>query len=54
MRQIGILCAAALVALKENVGKLESDHKKTRFLAGRSIYAIQNEAHAVLSLHEIL
>lgn len=33
MRQIGILCAAALVALKENVGKLESDHKKTRLLA---------------------
>nr|ACJ83727.1 unknown [Medicago truncatula] len=33
MRQIGIICAAALVALKENVGKLESDHKKTRLLA---------------------
>ncbi|XP_004495577.1 low-specificity L-threonine aldolase 1-like isoform X2 [Cicer arietinum] len=33
MRQIGILCAASLVALKENVGKLESDHKKTRLLA---------------------
>lgn len=37
MRQIGILCAAALVALKENVGKLESDHKKTRLLAGKYI-----------------
>ncbi|GAU21868.1 hypothetical protein TSUD_33650 [Trifolium subterraneum] len=37
MRQIGILCAAALVALKENVGKLESDHKKTRFLAGKNM-----------------
>ena len=34
MRQIGILCAAALVALQENVGKLESDHKKARLLAG--------------------
>ncbi|KAL2563213.1 hypothetical protein AAZV13_20G182200 [Glycine max] len=33
MRQIGILCAAALVALQENVGKLESDHKKARLLA---------------------
>ncbi|KAL2950040.1 hypothetical protein AAZX31_20G209300 [Glycine max] len=33
MRQIGILCATALVALQENVGKLESDHKKARLLA---------------------
>lgn len=34
MRQVGILCAAALVALQENVEKLESDHKNARFLAG--------------------
>lgn len=34
MRQVGILCAAALVALEENVDKLESDHKKARTLAG--------------------
>ncbi|KAI4301966.1 hypothetical protein L6164_035196 [Bauhinia variegata] len=33
MRQIGILCAAALVAIQENIAKLESDHKKTRLLA---------------------
>ncbi|XP_057722996.1 low-specificity L-threonine aldolase 1-like [Arachis stenosperma] len=33
MRQIGILCAAALVALQENLPKLESDHKKARLLA---------------------
>ncbi|KAJ7973551.1 L-allo-threonine aldolase [Quillaja saponaria] len=33
MRQVGILCAAALVALQENVGKLEGDHKKARILA---------------------
>ncbi|XP_027365062.1 probable low-specificity L-threonine aldolase 1 isoform X2 [Abrus precatorius] len=33
MRQIGVLCAAALVALQENVGQLEFDHKKARFLA---------------------
>lgn len=37
MRQIGILCAAALVALKENIGKLESDHKNARLLAGTVI-----------------
>ncbi|KAF2287601.1 hypothetical protein GH714_001490 [Hevea brasiliensis] len=33
MRQVGILCAAALVALQENVGKLEDDHKKAKTLA---------------------
>ncbi|KAL2345829.1 hypothetical protein Fmac_007114 [Flemingia macrophylla] len=33
MRQVGILCAAARVALQENVGKLESDHKKAKLLA---------------------
>ncbi|WVY98798.1 hypothetical protein V8G54_030949 [Vigna mungo] len=33
MRQIGILCAAALVALQENIGRLENDHKKARLLA---------------------
>lgn len=35
MRQVGILCAAALVALQENVEKLESDHKKAKLLAGK-------------------
>ena len=34
MRQVGVLCAAALVALQENVGKLESDHGRARLLAG--------------------
>ncbi|KAF5740486.1 Threonine aldolase 1 isoform 1 [Tripterygium wilfordii] len=33
MRQIGIICAAALVALQENVGKLEADHKNAKILA---------------------
>lgn len=33
MRQIGILCAAALVALQENVEKLEDDHKNAKVLA---------------------
>lgn len=33
MRQIGVLCAAALVALQDNVGKLEDDHKKAKTLA---------------------
>ncbi|KAM7252272.1 hypothetical protein ACFE04_024155 [Oxalis oulophora] len=33
MRQIGILCAAALVALQETVPKLEEDHKNAKTLA---------------------
>ncbi|KAL9247997.1 hypothetical protein vseg_021364 [Gypsophila vaccaria] len=33
MRQIGVLCAAALVAVQENVIKLESDHKNAKTLA---------------------
>ncbi|XP_057540995.1 low-specificity L-threonine aldolase 1-like isoform X2 [Amaranthus tricolor] len=33
MRQIGILCAAALVAVQDNVKKLEEDHKNAKLLA---------------------
>ncbi|KAL0754549.1 hypothetical protein Bca101_092217 [Brassica carinata] len=33
MRQIGVLCAAALVALQENLPKLQFDHKKAKLLA---------------------
>ncbi|KAG9160839.1 hypothetical protein Leryth_008672 [Lithospermum erythrorhizon] len=33
MRQVGVLCAAAFVAIKENAGKLEGDHKRTKVLA---------------------
>ena len=32
--QVGILCAAALVALQENLGK-QSDHNKAKLLAGK-------------------
>ncbi|XXG52945.1 hypothetical protein AAC387_Pa03g1134 [Persea americana] len=33
MRQVGILCAAAFIALKDNVGRLEDDHRKAKILA---------------------
>ncbi|KAK9691715.1 hypothetical protein RND81_09G214100 [Saponaria officinalis] len=33
MRQVGVLCAAALFAVHENVRKLESDHKNAKSLA---------------------
>ncbi|KAL5566879.1 hypothetical protein UlMin_030043 [Ulmus minor] len=33
MRTIGNICAAAFVAVQENVGKLEGDHKKAKALA---------------------
>ena len=34
MRQVGVLTAAAYVALKDNVSKLADDHKKAKILAG--------------------
>ncbi|KAL9235211.1 hypothetical protein vseg_009993 [Gypsophila vaccaria] len=33
MRQVGVLCAAALVAVKENVRKLADDHRNAKLLA---------------------
>lgn len=33
MRQVGFICAPAYVALQENVGKLEGDHKKAKIFA---------------------
>ncbi|XVE62738.1 hypothetical protein DITRI_Ditri06bG0143100 [Diplodiscus trichospermus] len=33
MRQVGFICAAAFVALQENLCKLEGDHKKAKMLA---------------------
>ena len=35
MRQVGVLCAAALVAVQENVSKLEGDHKNAKIFAGK-------------------
>lgn len=41
MRQVGILCAAALVGLHDNVAKLETDHKRAKILAGTlSFYSV--------------
>lgn len=37
MRQVGILCAAAIVALQENVPKLVTDHKNAKTLAGKTL-----------------
>ncbi|KAM3369453.1 hypothetical protein ACQJBY_017378 [Aegilops geniculata] len=34
MRQVGVLCAAAHVAVRDNVGKLADDHRKAKVLAG--------------------
>lgn len=48
MRQVGVLCAAALVALQENVGKLESDHKNARFFAGKC-HTMLTDSQAILS-----
>ncbi|XP_028219596.1 probable low-specificity L-threonine aldolase 1 isoform X1 [Glycine soja] len=53
MRQIGILCAAALVALQENVGKLESDHKKARLLAGKCHTVLDDSMRSPDGLNEV-
>ena len=34
MRQVGVLCAAAHVVVRDTVGKLADDHKKAKALAG--------------------
>jgi hypothetical protein len=34
MRQVGFLCAAAYVAVRDTVGKLADDHRKAKALAG--------------------
>ena len=38
MRQVGILCAAALVAIQENIVKLEGDHENAKILAGKTSF----------------
>lgn len=35
MRQVGVLCAAGLVALRKMAGRLAEDHANARYLAGR-------------------
>jgi threonine aldolase len=34
MRQVGVLCAAAEIAVRDTLGKLEDDHRKAKALAG--------------------
>jgi hypothetical protein len=34
MRQVGVLCAAAYVGIRDTVGKLADDHRKAKVLAG--------------------
>ena len=41
MRQVGVLCAAALVAIQENIVKLEGDHENAKILAGKT-YSVHN------------
>ncbi|XP_050940762.1 low-specificity L-threonine aldolase 1-like isoform X3 [Cucumis melo] len=49
MRQVGILCAAALVAIQENIVKLEGDHENAKFLADglNKIKGLQVESHLI-------
>ena len=34
MRQVGVLCAAAFVGVRDTVGKLAEDHRRAKVLAG--------------------
>ena len=34
MRQVGVLCAAALIGLRDHACRLDEDHRKARILAG--------------------
>lgn len=34
MRQVGVLCAAAMVAVQDNVSKLKHDHQRAELIAG--------------------
>lgn len=38
MRQVGVLCAAAYVALRDNLGKLADDHRRAKIFAGRAVF----------------
>jgi threonine aldolase len=40
MRQVGVLCAAAYVAVRDTVGKLADDHRKAKALAGFKILVV--------------
>ncbi|MBA0783793.1 hypothetical protein Gotri_001448, partial [Gossypium trilobum] len=55
MRQLGFICAAAFVALKENVAKLEGDHKKAKVLAENHFYQLDYHAYIlhVTVFHQI-
>ncbi|KAG7021181.1 putative low-specificity L-threonine aldolase 1 [Cucurbita argyrosperma subsp. argyrosperma] len=49
MRQVGVLCAAALVAIQENIVKLEGDHENAKILADgiNGIKGLHVESHLV-------
>jgi threonine aldolase len=49
MRQVGILAAAGLYALKNNISRLAEDHKNAKYLAGRisELQSVEINMHAV-------
>lgn len=51
MRQVGVLCAAACVALQENIRKLEDDHRKAKIFAGPIYLALTYNQIYVMSGH---
>ena len=45
MRQVGVLCAAAHVAVRDTVGKLADDHRRAKALAGFMPFCILTSLH---------
>lgn len=43
MRQVGILCAAAYVAVRDTVGKLADDHRRAKVLAGFMCFPLESK-----------
>jgi hypothetical protein len=47
MRQVGVLCAAASVGVRDTVGKLADDHRRAKVLAGWSINLYSSELQII-------
>jgi hypothetical protein len=54
MRQVGVLCAAAHVAVRDTVGKLADDHRRAKALAGFMFFWDLTSPHFQYPLFTIL
>lgn len=52
MRQVGVLCAAAYVALKENAGRLQDDHRRAKVFAGLFYFSCYSSTFIDYKCHD--